>query len=66
MEKGIESLIHYPVPIHGQKPTKDLRRDPEGLCAAEHHAATCLSIPCHPQMADNEIESVISAINDFR
>jgi dTDP-4-amino-4,6-dideoxygalactose transaminase len=43
-----------------------LRRDPMGLKVAERHAATCLSIPCHPQLTDAEVASVIRAVNEFR
>jgi dTDP-4-amino-4,6-dideoxygalactose transaminase len=65
-DRGIETLIHYPVPAHRQKPTKGIVCDPKGLPAAERHAATCLSIPCHPQMSDDDIELVVGAINAFR
>jgi dTDP-4-amino-4,6-dideoxygalactose transaminase len=64
-ECGVGSLIHYPVPIHHQKPCAGISRDPQGLKHAEDHAAECLSIPCHPQMSDDNIRTVIEAINDF-
>jgi dTDP-4-amino-4,6-dideoxygalactose transaminase len=64
-ERGIEALIHYPVPVHEQPPTKDIRRDPRGLEAAERHAATCLSLPCHPQMSDEDVAAVIKGVNSF-
>ena len=60
---GIGTLIHYPVPVHRQAPCTDLRRDPRGLVNAESHAAACLSIPCHPQMIDDEVARVVEAIN---
>lgn len=62
----IESLIHYPIPVHRQPPCEGLRRDPEGLAAAERHGRECLSIPCNPQLADDEVRTVIKALNDFR
>ena len=65
MERGVESLIHYPVPIHHQQPCRHLRRDPEGLCRAEQHASTCLSIPCHPFLQPEETQAVIDAVNSF-
>ncbi len=65
-DKGIASLCHYPVPIHYQKPCRDLNRDPNGLCYAETYAKSCLSIPCHPQMTDRQIQCVIETINDFK
>jgi dTDP-4-amino-4,6-dideoxygalactose transaminase len=63
--RGVETLSHYPVPIHGQQIAVELARDPRGLGAAERHAAECLSLPCHPQLAEAEIEHVISAVNAF-
>lgn len=64
-ERGVETLVHYPVPVHQQPPCLNLRRDPHGLAATEHHAAQCLSIPCHPQMTETDTAQVIEAINAF-
>ncbi|MHB1530100.1 MAG: DegT/DnrJ/EryC1/StrS family aminotransferase [Acidiferrobacteraceae bacterium] len=63
---GVETLVHYPVPAHQQRPCAHVRRDPNGLAAAEQHAATCISIPCHPQMSAADIATVVGAINDFK
>ncbi len=63
---GIQTLIHYPVPVHKQPPCEDIRRDKAGLSCAETHAATCISIPCHPQMSDEQVQHVINVINAFR
>jgi dTDP-4-amino-4,6-dideoxygalactose transaminase len=65
-EWGIESLIHYPIPVHEQPPCAGLRRDLLGLAATERHAASCLSIPCNPQLTDYEVASVVSALHEFR
>ena len=64
--RGIETLIHYPLPVHQQPPCRDLPRDPHGLRFAEKHGDTCLSIPCHPQLTDAEVGIVIQALNGFR
>lgn len=64
--QGVEALIHYPMPVHFQDPCKDVRRDPHGLRLAERHAAQCLSIPCHPQMSNSNVNHVIDAINAFK
>jgi dTDP-4-amino-4,6-dideoxygalactose transaminase len=61
----IQSFIHYPVPVHQQVPCKDIARDQGGLRNAESHAANCLSLPCHPQMSDGDIDRVISVLNRF-
>lgn len=62
---GIQALIHYPVPAHRQTPFVSVVRDAAGLAHSERHAATCLSLPCHPGLTDVEIEKVIEAVNDF-
>jgi dTDP-4-amino-4,6-dideoxygalactose transaminase len=63
---GVETYVHYPVPVHFQIPGKGLRCDPNGLAAAESHARLCLSIPCHPQMTDADVSTVIDAINVYK
>ncbi len=64
--RGVQTLIHYPVPMHHQQPFVDLCRDPQGLPHTEAHAAQCLSIPCHPQLDDEAIAHVVDAINAWR
>ena len=64
--RGIQSLIHYPIPVHRQPPCQSILRDPKGLAASELHAESCLSIPCHPQLSDQDVEKVISAMNSFQ
>ena len=62
---GIQTLIHYPVPVHLQNSCHDVRRDPLGLRFSELHASECLSLPCHPQMPQKDFEKVIQAVNDY-
>jgi dTDP-4-amino-4,6-dideoxygalactose transaminase len=65
-EQGIQTLIHYPVPIHRQACVQHWHIDPLGLPHTEKHAATCLSLPCHPQMTDEDIAAVIHSVNAFK
>lgn len=65
-EKNIQTLIHYPICIHQQEPFHSIKRDPQSLSMSEHHAATCLSLPCHPQMSDADVGRVIAAVNSFK
>jgi dTDP-4-amino-4,6-dideoxygalactose transaminase len=64
--QGVEALIHYPVPIHHQQPCRELRRDPAGLAEAEKHADSCLSLPCHQWLSDQQVDHVIASVNQFR
>lgn len=65
-QAGVQSLVHYPVPVHHQEPCRDLRRDPQGLPQAERHGQVCLSLPCHPQMTADQVGQVVDAVNAFR
>jgi dTDP-4-amino-4,6-dideoxygalactose transaminase len=62
---GIDSLIHYPVPIHLQSSCTQMKRDPLGLSRSEEHAAACLSLPCHPGLTAEAVGRVIAAVNEF-
>jgi dTDP-4-amino-4,6-dideoxygalactose transaminase len=65
-QQQVETLIHYPIPAHRQKPCREIKKDPAGLTQTERHAATCLSLPCHPQMSDADVEQVLAAVNSFK
>lgn len=65
-DHGVDNLVHYPIPIHHQPPCRSVRYDPKGLAYAESHTACCLSIPCHPQMNDDDVNKVIEVINEFK
>lgn len=64
-QNKVGSLIHYPIPIHLQNPCKVLARDPNGLSASEIHSEECISLPCHPQMSDEEVDHIIDLINSY-
>jgi len=60
-EQGIESGIHYPVPLHRQPSVKA----PARLPVTEEYVETILSIPMHPQLTDDEVARVASSIRQF-
>lgn len=64
-EAGIESLSHYPIPVHQQKPFTSLTRDAVGLEHAEAHADRCLSLPCAPHLSNLDVERVVESVNAF-
>jgi dTDP-4-amino-4,6-dideoxygalactose transaminase len=61
--RGIETLIHYPVPIPRQPALAAVRPDecPIATVACDE----ILSLPLHPAMSDSDISAVASAIGDF-
>jgi dTDP-4-amino-4,6-dideoxygalactose transaminase len=58
---GIQSRIHYPVPIHRQ-PAFAALSDLGGWPHAEAFCAKTLSLPLHPGMADADVDRVCEAI----
>ena len=61
----VPTLIHYPTALNKQQAFAGIACDPLGLPEAELHAATCVSLPCHPQLTDRDVERVITAVETF-
>lgn len=64
-EKGIQTLIHYPVPPHLQKCYEGKLEIKSRLTNAEMIANCELSLPISQVMEDWEVEKVIEAVNKF-
>ena len=64
-KKGIETLIHYPVPIHLQKAYKDLGYRKGDLPLTEQCSSEILSLPLFPEMKEHEVEEVVESIRSF-
>jgi len=61
-EKGIETGIHYPIPIHLTPAYKDLGYKPGDFPISERLADAILSLPMHPFLERKEIEYVAEII----
>jgi dTDP-4-amino-4,6-dideoxygalactose transaminase len=68
-DRGVETLIHYPIPPHKQEAfagavmRSELRHG--ALPIAEELARTELSIPMGPAMTDEQVAYVVESINAF-
>ena len=62
-DKGIGTMIHYPIPPHKQACYREWNE--LSLPVTEHIHREELSIPCNPVMTDNEVEAVCRALNGF-
>jgi dTDP-4-amino-4,6-dideoxygalactose transaminase len=60
---NIEFGIHYPRPVHKQKAYSDLRV--KKLLNSEKQASELVSLPMFPKMKKNEIQKVVSFLNNF-
>jgi dTDP-4-amino-4,6-dideoxygalactose transaminase len=61
-EKGIGTLIHYPIPIHLQKAFRELGYRRGALPLTEQYAREVLSLPFFPEMTESEMEEVANEI----
>lgn len=59
--KGIETGIHYPVPVHRQPCVKS----DVSLPITEKYVDEILSLPIHPQLTSEEVDYVASEVRDF-
>jgi dTDP-4-amino-4,6-dideoxygalactose transaminase len=60
-EEGIASGIHYPVPLH-QQPAYEDRRASYNLPATERAAREVLSLPMYPELTQEQIDAICSAV----
>lgn len=65
-ERGIATGIHYPVPIHLQPAYADLRLGRGTFPRTERAAERILSLPMFPELAGEQIDLVVGAIDDAR
>lgn len=63
-ENGIQTLIHYPIPPHKQEAYKEWRDLSFPISEKIHQEV--LSLPISPVMTEEEIEKIISTLNDFK
>lgn len=64
-DRGIHSMIHYPIPPHLSEAYQYLNIKPGTLPLTEQYASEVLSLPMYNGMLQEEIEYVIETINNF-
>jgi dTDP-4-amino-4,6-dideoxygalactose transaminase len=61
-DAGIETGLHYPVPLHLQVAYKELGYEKGAFPVSEHLSSHILSLPMHPFMTDAEVERVANVV----
>lgn len=64
-QAGIDSYIHYPVPVHLQEAYRFLGQGAGSFPVAEELAGRILSLPLYPELPFEAIERVVGAIIAF-
>lgn len=61
-EAGIPSMVYYPTPMSGQTAFKGLKG--RHCPTAEKLCATVLSLPIHPYITEEELQTISKAVNE--
>jgi dTDP-4-amino-4,6-dideoxygalactose transaminase len=64
-ERGIQSLIHYPVPVHLQRAYADLGYGPGDLPCSEEAADRVLSLTLYAELSSAQIETVAESLQNI-
>jgi len=63
--RGVETALHYPVPIHLQKAYRSLGYQIGDFPVSEWLARTQLSLPIYPELSEDEVMQVTDLLIDF-
>jgi dTDP-4-amino-4,6-dideoxygalactose transaminase len=65
-KNGVNTIIHYPIPVHMQKAYSDLKLKAGSFPVAEMYAREILSLPMFPELTDKEARKVAALIRGFK
>lgn len=65
LERGVQGLIHYPIPAHLQKAYSFLGYKKGDLPVTEALVDRILSLPMYPELTNDQVDLVISSIKEF-
>jgi dTDP-4-amino-4,6-dideoxygalactose transaminase len=65
LDQGVETSIHYPLPIHLQPAFANPHRGSGGLAMTERMAAQVVSLPIFPQLDIRSVQQVATAIREW-
>jgi len=64
-DKGIQALIHYPIPLHLQKAYASLGYKKGDFPNAERAADRIISLPMYPDLTKVQVDFVVDAVREF-
>ena len=64
-ENGVDTRVHYPIPIHLQNAAKELGYKNGDFPNTEIFSKTMISLPIYPELTDEEVYYVVEKVNIF-
>jgi dTDP-4-amino-4,6-dideoxygalactose transaminase len=63
-QRGIQTGVHYPIPVHLQEAYAELGHQPHDLRVSEQAASEVLSLPMYPELSEEQLVTVSTAVRD--
>ena len=64
-EKDIPVAVYYPKPLHKQTAYQSFDKSKKGLAVSEKLSRSCLSLPMHPYLSNEEQQLIIDTIKNI-
>lgn len=64
-KRGVDTKVHYPIPLHLMKAAQNLGYKTGDFPQAESQAKRILSLPIYPELTDDQVEHVAMSIIDI-
>jgi dTDP-4-amino-4,6-dideoxygalactose transaminase len=64
-DKGVDTKVHYPIPIHYQQAAAYLGYKRGDFPVTERQAETILSLPVYPELTDAQVEYIAAQVQSF-
>jgi dTDP-4-amino-4,6-dideoxygalactose transaminase len=62
---GVEAKVHYPVPLHLQRPGRELGYGPGDMPVAEAQAERLVTLPAHEYLSDAQVARAVEVVAAF-
>ena len=64
-ERGVPSMVYYPLPLHQQEAFRSIARHGSSLEVSAHLCRSVLSLPIHTEMKEQEVQYIIQQVLAF-
>lgn len=64
-ERGVDSMIYYPVPIHFHQPYREFGNGEGSLPVTEQVSKEVLSLPMHQHLREEQVRHVAECVKEF-
>jgi len=64
-QKGVPSMVYYPVPVHLQKAFKELGHSKGDFPVSEKLSESVLSLPMHTELDEEQLEKITETIKSY-